>query len=201
MRPAVFILMLAITGCASAPRTPEAVDWSQRKAQLMSLQSWRMTGSVAVSVDGEGASARIDWRQAGETSDLSLSGPLGVGALRAIFDSGDLSLEDGSGNSLHGDDARAVLGERLGTDIPLAALRYWILGMSEPGLPAQESIGLDGRPVRIEQAGWLVAIDRYSSAAAGGLPARLSATKGGARIKLAVNRWDIGKLGTGGVGP
>jgi outer membrane lipoprotein LolB len=188
MRRTVFILMLAVAGCASAPRTPEPIDWSQRKVQLLSLQSWRMTGSVAVSVDGEGASARIDWRQAGETSDLSLSGPLGVGAFRAVLDASDLSLEDGSGNSVHGDDARAVLTGRLGTDLPLAALRYWVMGIPEPGIPARESLGPDGRPETIEQAGWLVVIGRYSAA---GLPARLLATQGGARIKLAVSRWDL----------
>lgn len=112
MRRAAFILILAMAGCASAPRLPEPVDWSQRKAQLLSLQAWRMTGRVAVSVDGEGASASIDWRQTGTTSDLALSGPLGVGALRAILDPSGLSLEDGSGNSVRGDDAARVLTER-----------------------------------------------------------------------------------------
>ena len=77
MRRAALILMLAMAGCAGTPRAPEPVDWSQRKAELLSLQAWRMTGRVAVSVDGEGASASIDWRQAGATSDLALSGPLG----------------------------------------------------------------------------------------------------------------------------
>jgi outer membrane lipoprotein LolB len=191
MRAAVLILVLVLAGCASVPRVPEPVDWTQRKADLMALQSWRMSGSVAVSVDGEGASARLDWRQAGEMSELSLSGPLGVGALRAVLGPGDLSLEDGRGNSLHGDAARALLSDRLGTEIPLAALRYWVLGLPEPGTPAQESLGPDGRPTRIEQAGWLVAIDRYSPDAAVGLPTRLSATRDGARIKLAVNRWEL----------
>lgn len=191
MRAAVFILMLVLTGCAAVPRAPEPIDASQRKAELLALASWRMTGSVAVSVNGEGASARLAWRQAGEKSELSLSGPLGVGALRAVFDPGDLSLEDGRGNSLHGDEARALLSDRLGTEIPLAALRYWVLGLPEPGTPAQESIGPDGRPTRIEQAGWLVAIDRYATDVAGGLPTRLSASKDGARIKLAVSHWDL----------
>jgi outer membrane lipoprotein LolB len=193
MRRALFILMLTVAGCAGVPRAPEPVDWSLRKAQLTELQSWRMAGSVAVSVDGEGASARIDWRQSGQTSDLSLSGPLGVGALRAVLDANDLSLEDGSGDSLHGDDARAVLSERLGTDLPLAALRYWVLGVPEPGSAARESIGPDGRPESIEQAGWLVTIGRYSTVGADGLPTRLVATRGGARIKLSVSRWELVK--------
>jgi outer membrane lipoprotein LolB len=192
MRRAAIILILAMAGCASAPRLPEPVDWSQRKAQLLSLQAWRMTGRVAVSVDGEGASASIDWRQAGTTSDLALSGPLGVGALRAVLDPSGLSLEDGSGNSVRGDDAARVLTERLGTEIPLAALRYWVLGVPAPGMPAEETAGPDGRLVRIEQAGWQVGIDRYSSTVTGGLPARLDVTRDGARLKLVVSRWEVG---------
>ena len=187
MRRAALILILAMAGCASAPRLPEPVDWSQRKAQLLSLQAWRMTGRVAVSVDGEGASASIDWRQAGTTSDLALSGPLGV-----VLDPSGLSLQDGSGNSVRGDDAARVLTERLGTEIPLAALRYWVLGVPAPGMPAEETAGPDGRLVRIEQAGWQVGIDRYSSAVAGGLPARLDATRDGARLRLVVSRWEVG---------
>lgn len=192
MRWSAFILILVLAGCASVPRPPETVDWSHRKVELMSLQSWRMTGSVAVSVDGEGASARVDWRQTGQTSDLALSGPLGVGALRAVLDPSGLSLEDGSGERLQGEEAQRVLAGRLGTEIPLAALRYWVLGVPAPGMPAEETAGPDGRLVRIEQAGWQVGIDRYSSAAAGGLPARLDVTRDGARLKLVVSRWEVG---------
>jgi outer membrane lipoprotein LolB len=84
------------------------------------------------------------------------------------------------------------LTERLGTEIPLAALRYWVLGVPAPEMPAEEIAGADGRLVRIEQAGWQVGIDRYSSAAAGGLPTRLDATRDGARLKLVVSRWEVG---------
>jgi outer membrane lipoprotein LolB len=192
MRRAVFILILALAGCATAPRSPEPVNWPQRQAELLSLQGWRMTGRVAVSVDGQGASASVDWRQVGETSSLAVSGPLGVGALRAVLDPDGLSLEDGSGVRVVDHDAVLVLAERLGTDIPLAALRYWVLGMPAPGMPADEIFGPDGRPASFAQAGWQVDIGRYA-ATGRSLPMRLTAVRGGARLKLAVSRWELGQ--------
>jgi outer membrane lipoprotein LolB len=192
MRRAIFVLTLALAGCAGAPRLPEPVDWPMREAQLQSLQAWRMSGRVAVSVDGEGASASLDWRQSGEISTLALNGPFGVGGLHAVLSPAGLSLEDGSGTRLAGEDATRVLAQKLGTDLPLVALRYWLLGVPAPGLPAEAFPGPDGRPASFTQAGWRVGIDAYMELADGGLPRRLTAVRDGARVRLAVSRWEIG---------
>jgi len=191
MRPGVLILMITLAGCAAQPRGPAPVDWPLRRAELVALDTWRMTGRVAVAVNDEGASASLDWRQAGETSRLALSGPFGTGALQVTLSPQGLSLEDGRGGHAEGEAARAVLAERLGLDVPLAALRYWVMGAPAPDLPFVETLGPDGRPASFEQAGWRVAIAHYAAAAGGLLPARLTAEREGARLKLAVSRWDL----------
>jgi outer membrane lipoprotein LolB len=191
MRVVAFVLSLALAGCAAAPRQPGPVDWPVRQAELLAIDAWRMTGRVAVIVDGEGASASLDWRQAGENSDLALSGPLGVGALRAVLAPAGLSLEDGGGTRLMGAEAEAALAARLGTEIPLPALRYWLLGTPAPGMPAEVVSGADGRPAAFVQSGWQVEVGRYEPVAGGSLPTRLTLERGGARLKLAVSRWEL----------
>jgi len=191
MRRPLLIATLALAGCATLTPLPGPVDWDQRRQELLELDHWRMTGRVAVTVDGEGATASIDWRQSGETADLAVSGPLGVGALRAVLDGSGLLLEDGSGARVEGKDAERLLAERLGTDIPIRSLRYWMLGIPAPGQPYAETRFPDGRPAILEQAGWQVQFGRFGPVPGGELPDRLSLVRDGARLKLAVARWNL----------
>ena len=191
MRRLLVIAMLALAGCATVTPTPAPVDWSKRQQELLALESWRMTGRVAVSVNGEGASASIDWRQSGEHSDIAVTGPLGVGALRAVVEGPDLQLEDGSGARLAGAEAERLLAERLGTEVPIASLRYWMLGVPAPDRPFEVRTGPGGRPDALSQGGWDIRLERYGPAPGGELPVRLNLSRDGARVKLAVNRWEL----------
>lgn len=184
-------ITLALSGCAAAPRLPQAVDWEQRRVSLQALSDWRMSGRVAVAVDDAGASASLQWSQEGETSDLTLSGPFGAGGLRVSLGPQGLRLQDGQGAWVEGSQAEEVLAGRLGAAVPLAALRYWVLGAPAPGSPFVEIPGADGWPVAFEQAGWQVNVDRWEAGPVGLLPARITARQGGARIRLVVSRWDI----------
>lgn len=193
MRAAGLVCILAlVAGCAAAPRLPPPPDWRTRQAQLLALEAWRMTGRVAVAVDGQGASASLDWRQDGATSDLALRGPFGAGGIRVLLAGEGLVIEDGHGGRLAGDDARRYLLGQLGTDLPFDALRYWLLGVPAPDEPASETFGDDGRLVRFEQSGWQVEILRYEAVGADALPARLTASQGAVRVKLSVGAWEIG---------
>lgn len=191
MRRFLLIVTLAMAGCATLAPPPGPVDWDQRRQELLGLDQWRMTGRVAVAVDGEGASASIDWRQSGDTADLVVSGPLGVGALRAVLDGSGLLLEDSSGARVVGADAERLLADRLGTDIPIRSLRYWMLGIPAPGQPYAETRSPDGRPASLQQSGWQVQFGRFGPVPGGELPDRLSLVRDGARLKLAVARWDL----------
>lgn len=191
MRRFLLIVTLAMAGCATLAPPPGPVDWDQRRQDLLGLDQWRMTGRVAVAVDGEGASASIDWRQSGDTADLVVSGPLGVGALRAVLDGSGLLLEDSSGARVVGADAERLLADRLGTDIPIRSLRYWMLGIPAPGQPYAETRSPDGRPASLQQSGWQVQFGRFGPVPGGELPDRLSLVRDGARLKLAVARWDL----------
>jgi outer membrane lipoprotein LolB len=191
MRPAVLILLIALGGCATTPPAIQPVDWTARRAALWALDDWRMTGRVAVTVAGEGGSASIDWRQSGQVSDLAVSGPLGVGSLRAVLDPAGLRLEDGSGARLADGEAERALARRLGAEVPVGSLRYWVLGTPAPGVPAEETVDAAGRASSFRQAGWQVDLGRFESTPGGELPTRLTLERDGARLKLAVSRWEV----------
>lgn len=191
MRPAILILLIALGGCATTQPVIEAADWTARRAELWGLDDWRMTGRVAFTVAGEGGSASIDWRQSGQVSDLAVSGPLGVGSMRAVLDASGLRLEDASGSRLSGSEAERALAARLGAEVPVGSLRYWVLGAPAPGVPAEDTVAAQGRASGFTQAGWRVGFGRFEPTPGGELPTRLTLERDGARLKLAVSRWEV----------
>lgn len=188
---ACLALLLALAGCAGAPRLPQTVDWQARQTTLGGLSDWRMTGRVAVAVDGEGGSGSLEWHEAGGVSDLRIAGPFGTGALRVTLGPDGMRLEDGAGAGVEGAEAGQLLADRLGTEVPLAALRHWLLGAPAPGLPFKDATGGHGAPSAFAQAGWRVSVDRWQAVAGNLLPARLTAERDGARVKLVVSRWEF----------
>ena len=78
-------------------------------------------------------------RKHGTRSQVSLEGPLGAGGVQITADGDTLSIVNSHGDHLDSDAARAELAARLGFDPPLSSLRYWILGVPDPGMPAKEN--------------------------------------------------------------
>jgi outer membrane lipoprotein LolB len=194
MRPGLVasVAALALAGCVAAPvaRPPGPVAPESRRAALQALDAWSMAGRVAVASGERGASASLDWRQAGGGSDIELRGPFGTGALRVSLSDGELSLSDGE-SRLEGEDARRYLEGELGLELPVRELRYWVLGVPAPGSEWEETAGPGDLPQRIVQRGWTVTYERYRRVAGADLPGRMTAESGSARVRLAVSRWEL----------
>lgn len=192
MRRALLFLTALLAGCATVQPTPvPEVDWVARLAAAQGLAGWRMSGRVAVVVGEDGGSAGIDWRQTGATSDVALTGPLGVGSLRAVLAEDGLMLEDSAGERLQGAPAEALLQARLGAAVPFGHLRYWLLGSPAPGEPYQPAPAAPGGPAAFEQGGWTVSIGRLEPSAGVSLPTRLQVSREDTRLKLVVTGWTL----------
>jgi len=182
----LLVAVVLVAGCAATPRAPVvpgAVVDPER------LTEWTATGRLAIAADGQGGSGTFVWQQRAAATELTLRGPLGSGALRILRDGESLSVSDGEGRSLDAAQAREQIRARLGTDLPLDQLRFWMLGLAAPGIPAEVS---DRRevPVRvIDQSGWRVSYEQFIAAQGWSLPARMTAASGAVRIRVVVNEW------------
>ena len=179
---------LALVGCAGVPRAP-AVGVPPDPA---SLRQWSVSGRLAVAADGQGGSGAFVWQQDGGTTRLDLRGPLGVGALRIVATAESLSLADGAGRVLDARAAQQELQARLGADLPWAHLRYWMLGLAAPDAPASVEDGPGAPPRVIEQSGWHIAYDAFTTAAGLQLPRRFTAGRESVRVKVVVDEWQPG---------
>ena len=188
-------LLMLLAGCRTAPPPPAVVGpgagapWPEQRAGLEKLDRYTLSGRVAVAANGQGFSGNLRYQQQAQRADLALDGPLGMGGLRVALDGEQLRVSTSKGEQLDGPQARLELERRLGFELPLGELRWWLLGIPAPGESAVDQDAGSGEIHGFTQKGWRVSIDARSAAMGFALPQKLTATREGTRFKLLVENW------------
>jgi len=206
--PALMVLALALAGCTSVgsqKTAPPAVAYSvspaaeraeaARVQALRAVPDWRFQGRVAVSNGRQGGSGRIDWDQQGPMYQVQLSAPVTRQSWVLQGDGAGGGRLDGLGDGPRdGADARQLLLEATGWDVPVAQLPDWVRGLVLAGV---DENGLqrdaDGRPRHLQQDGWDVQYMEWYPAQDGrpALPRRMEASRGAARVRVVIDQWDL----------
>ena len=113
-----------------------------------------------------------------------MSGPFGVGALVLKRTPDGLSL-NGAPPS---DAVLAQLQDRLGFELPIDHLRFWLLGVPDPSAPFELTRNDQDRALRLTQGDWAIDYDRYMPVDGDVLPAHLVMSREGVRVRIAVDR-------------
>ncbi|MBU3671463.1 MAG: outer membrane lipoprotein LolB [Sinobacteraceae bacterium] len=167
------------------PMSELPASWPERRASLQGWQRYGIEGRVAVQAGDEGFTAALRWAQADERSTLELQGPLGAGAVRMEFSPLQAPLETAA--------AREALEAQLGFSLPIESLRYWLLGVPDPGLSFEE-FGLEagGRLGSLQQGGWRIDYPRYALVAGSRveLPETIEIRRDPVRLRVRVARWE-----------
>jgi outer membrane lipoprotein LolB len=185
---AVVCCLIALGGCVTTRPPPKASsDWSMRAQILQHANSWTLNGRAAVAAGTQGWQASLDWRQDDASSELHLAGPLGIGA--------QVITQTPSGISINGaapsDAALSQLQDRLGFALPIEELRFWLLGVPDPGGTFELTRNGQDRAQHLSQSGWSVDYDRYMAAGGDVLPARIVLTREDVRVRVVVDHWDM----------
>ncbi|TWI00874.1 outer membrane lipoprotein LolB [Luteimonas cucumeris] len=209
-RNTLLLAVMALLLAACVPRTvraplpslspQELADAQARQAtheaKIRAVPSWSLHGRVALSNGRDGGSGSLDWRQQGDTYEVSLSAPVTRQSWRLSGDAAAARLEGLEGGTRTGSDPERLLREATGWEIPVAALSSWVRGVRADEAvfgPATLAFGSDHRLARIEQAGWTIDYSAWQMQAGNdgfALPNRLNAQRDQARVRLVVDRWD-----------
>ena len=87
----------------------------------------------------------------------------------------------------------AVLGqlqERLGFDLPIDHLRFWLLGVPDPSAAFDLERNEQDRASQLTQDDWNIDYDRYMPVNGDLLPSHLVLSRAGVRVRIAVDRWE-----------
>ena len=158
---------------------------------LREIEEFRMEGRLSLNTGRRGYSGTVSWEQNDDLLDFRFRGPFGFGGFRIHGDLEQLRVKTTSGDEFLLRDPEKEMTERFGWSLPVHSMRYWILGVSDPGMPASEVPAEDGLLESMEQGGWLVQYDSYGESEGLVLPRRLDMERDSVRIRVMTDRWDI----------
>lgn len=188
-------LIAFLTGCASvappAAAPAKKVSWEQRQAQIAQLNFWHLNGKIAVQTAQQSGSATIDWSQNNNRYTVSLFGPLGTNSIKLNGQPGKVSMETSNGKKMSADSAETLLAQGWGFHLPVSYLRYWVRGLPVPGVAAKPKLDNYQRLASLDQAGWFVQYQSYTTVGNLDLPSRITITSSSLRTKMVIYKWGV----------
>ncbi len=187
---AVTLWLLLLSGCAAV--TPPPSPSMARRVKLAELTHWRLDGRIAVQTPDDAFQASLFWEHERQQDRVRISGPFSQGALSIILQDDLIFIRDSSGNTKSSRNVSALLHQELGFSVPLASLRYWVLGIPAPfAAPGQVSYDPSGLVRRLRQDGWRLDFQTFVPADGYVLPQKLAAQGQDLKLKLFVDDWVI----------
>ncbi|MGH8274526.1 MAG: lipoprotein insertase outer membrane protein LolB [Gammaproteobacteria bacterium] len=192
---AALVLSAALlAGCTTFVHPQGAANeaaWHERLGQLEQLRAWHLAGRIGVVTPHRGGSASLDWEERGRWMKLSFSGPFGIGAVKLAGTPERFVITNSKGREWVTNAPASALEQSLGWPVPVASLRYWIVGRPSPDAPYRLSLGARGLVKSLTQKGWTVRYSAYSPVGGLLLPTRLAASRPGGHVKVIVSKWHL----------
>jgi outer membrane lipoprotein LolB len=192
--PIIAAIVALVAACAAPPERPAVDmgrDWLDRREFLRDIAEFRMEGRLALNTGKKGYSGTVSWDHSDDLLDFRFRGPFGFGGFRIHGDEDRLRVKTTGGDEFYLTEPDREMTERFGWSLPVYSMRFWILGVSDPGMPAEEDVDEDGLLDELEQGGWVIRYDGYTESQGLVLPRRLDMEHGNVRIKVMADRWEI----------
>jgi len=187
-----FIAILLLQACTHQQLKQQHAQINVQ-SQPTKIEHWCMTGRSAAKYAESGWHAGVHWCQAGNQTTLELSGPMRLGTVLLNYRLGELWIRESTDHLSITHQPQRLLQERLGFSIPLNALKFWLMGVVEPGPIDYQQLDSNGRMSLFRQHDWLVKYDNYSLVSGSQLPGKIKLTKDAVSLKIVVDKWQLGK--------
>ena len=189
-----FILLVA--GCAAPLPVPPADaegTWQSRQQDLTRMNDWRLNGRLAITRGAEVWHLKVNWRQKQDGYEIFLTGPFGAGQVKLVGNPDGVVLRDAERHAYYAKEPEILLFEHTGVFMPVTGLRYWILGLPDPGKnhTSQTRIDVYGRLAELQQRDWTVRFRDYVAVKHYQLPERLLIQSEDIEVRLVVDDWQV----------
>lgn len=180
-------LAFLVVGCATLKPVSKPVVVADSPG---SIKAWSMDGRIGVQASERAWQANLYWEHDPAQDRLRISGPLSQGLVSIVVQKDLIFVNEGNGVTSLSRDPDSMLRQRLGFSVPLSSLRYWIMGIPDPGSPSNRA-HTDDRGDDFEQADWLVSTDEMVKVAGWMLPRKLRVQGAGVKLKILADSWEL----------
>ena len=146
----------------------------------LDLTSWSFNGKLSIEESGRSRVVNIDWHQRGNSSNIYLNGPLGIGNVHIRATGNKLVVGTGGNSQVFPLDQDPVI-ESTSFRLPWKRLTYWAQGLQGPDMAPIEGAFL--------QDNWSVSILDSDNTG----PILIVMDHPEVRLRLKVRKWQRGK--------
>ncbi len=192
-RYALLVALCLLSACAALPVAPTPQlerEYRLHAASIYALPGWSFAGRVAIRTEHDAGTVSLSWRQLGERYSLDLLAPWGAGAVQVEGGPGAVVLRTADGIEDFATEPAPLLSYYLGVDLPVEALRYWLLGVPDPAQEADYVLDQRGLIVELRQHGWRLDYRRYGEFAGRSLPTVVFMSGHDFELRVAIRQWE-----------
>ncbi|WP_347987455.1 lipoprotein insertase outer membrane protein LolB [Methylomonas sp. AM2-LC] len=179
------VLALTLNACATLSEKPIEVYQLGLMQHLQKQANWYFSGRLALVDEKNSISASINWRHRVNEDNIELYGPLAQGRVAITIVGDKITVDDGEQQQAYLGRVDSVLTALLGVDIPAQALRFWVLGVTDPEQAYTEIS--DG----FIQNGWMVRYKELQNLNSETLPRKISSEKEKTKVRLVIDQWEL----------
>jgi len=186
LRVAVLVgFLVSLLSCARVPVKQTVIFQLEGRDDLYEKVAWVFSGRFALSGQKESVSASIKWVHTHQQDEIELSGLFGQGRTIIYMLDGSITIDEGDKKVQYFGEVDALLAKHLGVELPVSALKYWVLGLVSPDV---SYILLENGFL---QSKWRIKYQSMQRVGRYELPKKMKVESDSAQLKLIVNQWDI----------
>jgi outer membrane lipoprotein LolB len=187
-----FILASCTTTPSVATDQAERTRLHESRSEILSrLDHWVLEGKLAINDGQDGGSGRLNWEERGAWSMMEFRGALGRGAWQLLSKQNGALLKMANGEIYRADSVNQLVFDRIGWQVPVDALSWWVRGMASPGNWDDRKLDDQGRLVALQQHGWAIEFKKYRETRDLMLPMKMTARRNEHTVKLAIRSWSF----------
>lgn len=191
---AILLLNLILSACVSVTPIVPTGDanqlWSTRSDYLYQQNYWDAQLSLIGVTDEQKFKTRAVWEQRGDRYTIKLRDFIGRTVAVIEGSSDDVYVKTSKGQTYQGDTAEQLIQQLFDIQIPVAGMRYWLLGLPKPDVEVTQLMLNDlGLAERVEQQGWSMSYPSYKQADPFHMPTQIMLDYHDIDLAVKVSQW------------
>lgn len=181
----VIVIAAVLSSCSSIPEKLDSTFNLGLREHLYKEDAWLFSGRLSVVDEKLAVSASIEWKHRNKKEEIEFSGPFNLGRTRVVLTETGVKIDSGGKQVEYVGSVDDVVSTELGIVVPVSALKYWVLGVTDP---ESEYTRVTGGFV---QHGWRIRYLKMQNNGAYDLPKKIRIESGESRLKLIIDHWDM----------